>query len=104
MVVDYIPRGFTIREWLHDAKKLLMNILPVAKIEKWLQPHSLERGYLTGIKDWLYKNVDLNADVWLWSGTFTCDELATLGKTCDEIIAYNMSCEEYMMNGNAIMV
>ena len=104
LVVDYIPRGFTVREWLHDAKKLLMGILPVAKIEKWLQPHSLERGYLTGIKDWLYKNVDLNADVWLWSGTFTCDELASLGKTCDEIIAYNMSCEEYMMSGNAIMV
>lgn len=104
LVVDYIPRGFTIREWLHDAKKLLMSILPVTKIEKWLQPHSLERGYLTGIKDWLYKNVDLNANVWLWSGTFTCDELATLGKTCDEIIAYNMSCEEYMMSGNTIMV
>ena len=104
LTVDCIPRGFTVREWLHDAKQLLMNILPVAKIEKWLQPHSLERGYLTGVKDWLYKNVDLNANVWLWSGTFTCDELVTLGKTCDEIIAYDMSCNEYLMSGNTVMV
>lgn len=104
LMVDSLPRGFTVREWLHDAKKLLMKILPVAKIEKWLQPHSLERGYLSGVKDWLYKNVDLNANVWLWSGTFTCDELVTLGKTCDEIIAYDMSCDEYMMSGNTIMV
>ena len=104
LMVDSLPRGFTVREWLHDAKKLLIKILPVAKIEKWLQPHSLERGYLSGVKDWLYKNVDLNANVWLWSGTFTCDELVTLGKTCDEIIAYDMSCDEYMMSGNTIMV
>lgn len=104
LMVDSLPRGFTVREWLHDAKKLLMKILPVAEIEKWLEPHSLERGYLNGVKDWLYKNVDLNADVWLWSGTFTCNELVTLGKTCDEIIAYDMSCTEYLMSGNTIMV
>lgn len=104
LMVDSLPRGFTVREWLHDAKKLLMKILPVTKIEKWLEPHSIERGYLTGVKDWLCKNVDLNANVWLWSGTFTCDEWNTLGKTCDEIIAYDMSCNEYLMSGNTIMV
>lgn len=103
LMVDSIPRGFTVREWLHDAKKLLMKILPVNKIEKWLEPHSLERGYLTGVKDWLYKNVDLNADMWLWSGCYTCNELVTMGKTCDEIIAYNMSCDDYLLRGNAIM-
>lgn len=103
LIVNYIPRGFTVHEWLHDAKKLLMNILPVAKIEKWLEPHSLERGYLTGVKDWLYKNVDLNADMWLWSGCYTCNELVTLGKTCDEIIAYDMTCDNYLLRGNAIM-
>jgi hypothetical protein len=102
-MVDSIPRGFTIREWLHDAKKLLMNILPVEKIEKWLQPHSVERGVLTGVKDWLYKNVELNSDVWLWSGTYTCEELVALGKTIDEINAYNMTIDDYLTHGNAIM-
>ena len=104
LMVKSIPRGFTVREWLHDAKKLLMDILPVEKIEKWLEPHSIVRGYLDGVKKFLYKNVDLNATVWEWSGTFTCDELVTLGKTCDEIIAYDMSCVDYMTKGNTIMV
>ena len=104
LMVKSMPRGFTVREWLHDAKKLLMDILPVDKIEKWLEPHSIVRGYLDGVKKFLYKNVDLNATVWEWSGTFTCDEIVTLGKTCDEIIAYNMSCVDYMTKGNTIMV
>ena len=104
LMVDSLPRGFKVREWLHDAKQLLMKILPVEKIEKWLHPNSVVRGYLTGAKDWLYKNVDLNASMWLWSSAFTCNELVTLGKTCDEIIAYDMSCDEYLMSGNTIMV
>ena len=104
LMVDGLHRGFTVWEWLHDAKKLLIKILPINKIEKWLQPNSVVRGYLNGVKDWLYKNVDLNADVWLWSGTFTCNELVTIGKSCDEIIAYNMSCDDYLMSGNTIMV
>ena len=103
LMVNSIPRGFTIHEWLHDAKKLLMNILPVAKIEKWLEPHSIERGYLTGIKDWLYKNVDLNASMWEWSGTFTCNELASLGLTIDELNAYNITCADYILKGNTII-
>lgn len=104
LTVDYIPRGFTVREWLHDAKKLLIKILPVAKIEKWLEPHSLERGYLTGVKDWLYKNVDLNMGMWGWSGCFTCNELATLGKTVDEFNAYGMTCDDYMLRANTTMI
>ena len=104
LTVNSIPRGFTVREWLHDAKKLLIKILPVDKIKEWLQPHSLERGYLTGVEDWLYKNVDLNAAMWLWGSAFTCNELVTLGKTCDEIIAYNLTCDDYLLYGNTVMV
>lgn len=102
--VDDMPRGFTVREWLHDAKKLLIKILPVSKIEKWLEPHSVEYGYLTGVKDWLYKNVDLNMSMWGWSGCFTCNELVTLGKTVDEIVSYEMTCDDYVLHGNTIMV
>lgn len=104
LMVNSIPRGFTVREWLHDAKQLLMKIMPVEKIEKWLQPNSVVFGYLSGLKDYLYKNVDLNATMWEWAGTFTCNELVTLGKSCDEIIAYDISCADYMLKGNTIMV
>lgn len=104
LMVDSLPRGFTVREWLHDAKKLLMKILPVAKIEKWLQPHSVEYGVLNGIKDWLYKNVEVNTSMWAWSGCFTCNELITLGKTCDELIAYGLSCDEYVLKANTVIV
>lgn len=104
LMVNSMPRGFTVREWLHDAKQLLMKIMPVEKIEKWLQPNSVVFGYLSGVKDYLYKNVDLNATMWEWAGTFTCNELVTLGKSCDEIIAYDISCADYMLKGNTIMV
>lgn len=104
LMVDSLPRGFTVREWLHDAKQLLMKILPAVKVEKWLPPNSIVRGYLTGVKDYLYKNVDLNAAVWMWSGTYTCDEFNTVGKTCDEINALNMTIDEYLMHGNTILV
>lgn len=104
LMINSMPRGFTVREWLHDAKQLLMKIMPVEKIEKWLQPNSVVFGYLSGVKDYLYKNVDLNATMWEWAGTFTCNELVTLGKSCDEIIAYDISCADYMLKGNTIMV
>ena len=104
LMVNSMPRGFTVREWLHDAKQLLIKIMPVEKIEKWLQPNSVVFGYLNGVKDYLYKNVDLNATMWEWGGTFTCNELVTLGKSCDEIIAYDISCADYMLKGNTIMV
>lgn len=104
LMVNSMPRGFTVREWLHDAKQLLMKIMPVEKIEKWLQPNSVVFGCLSGLKDYLYKNVDLNATMWEWAGTFTCNELVTLGKSCDEIIAYDISCADYMLKGNTIMV
>lgn len=104
LMVNSIPRGLTIKEWLHDAKNLLIKILPVDKIGKWLHPHEVENGILTGVKDWLYKNVEVNTSMWAWSGTFTCNELVTLGKTIDEINALNITCEDWMLKANELVI
>lgn len=104
LMVDSIPRGLTIHEWLHDAKKLLIDYVDIEIAEKWAQAHSIVRNYLNGNKVWLEKNVDINESMWAWGGSFTADEIALLGFTCDEIIAYNISCTDYILKANEIMV
>ena len=102
--VNYIKRGFTVREWLHDAKRLLIDLVPVDKVVNWVDPHSIVRNTLTGALDWLEKNIDINTNMWMVSGCFTAGELATLDFTCDEIIAFNMTADDYVMKANEIMV
>lgn len=102
--VHYVKRGFTVREWLHDAKRLLIDLVPVEKVVNWVDPHSIVRNTLTGALDWLEKNIDINTSMWMCSGCFTAGELATLDFTCDEIIDFNMTCDDYVMRANEIMV
>ena len=102
--VKYIKRGFTVREWLHDAKRLLMDLVPVDKVVDWVQPHSIVRNTLTGALDWLEKNVDINTNMWMCSGCYSAAELEALEFTCDEIIDFNISCDEYVQMANEIMV
>lgn len=104
LMVKSIPRGFSIFEWLHDAKKLLVDQVPLALAEKWVQPHSIVRNFLTGAKCWLKKNTEINEAMWAWGGSFTCDEIVTNGFTCDEIIGFEISCEDYILRANEIMV
>ena len=102
--VKHVKRGYTVRERLHDAKRLLMEILPAEKVIKWVHPHSIIRNTLTGALDWLEKNVDINTDMWAISGCFSADEIATLAFTCDEINDFNISCNDYVLRANEIMV
>ena len=104
MAIDSIPRGFTIIEWLHDAKRLLLKIVPTELAELWAQPNSIVRHFLTGAKVWLYKNTEVNESMWAWSGSFTCNEWITNGFTCDEIIGFNIDCNDYIMRANEIMI
>ena len=102
--VKHIKRGYTVRERLHDAKRLLMDILPAEKVVKWVHPHSIVRNTLTGALDWLEKNVDINTYMWAISGCFSADEIATLAFTCDEINDFNINCNDYVLRANEIMV
>lgn len=104
LMVNHVKRGFTVKEWLHDAKQLLMEQVPIDKIVNWVQPHSIVRNVLTGALCWLEDNVAINTSMWAWSGCFTCDEIVTNGFTCDEIIDFNISCDDYIMRANEIMV
>lgn len=102
--VHYVKRGFTVREWLHDAKRLLVDLVPIDKVVNWVDPHSIVRNTLTGALDWLEKNIDINTNMWMCSGCFTAYELSTLDFTCDEINDFNISCDDYVMRANEIMV
>ena len=104
LMVNHVRRGFTIKEWLHDAKQLLMEQVPIEKIVGWVQPHSIVKNVLTGALCWLEDNVEINTSMWAWSGCFTCDEIVTNGFTCDEIIGFDISCDDYNMRANEIMV
>lgn len=104
LVVNHVKRGFTVRERLHDAKRLLMEQVPVEKVVKWVHPHSIVRNVLTGALDWLDRNVEINTDMWACSGCFSCDEINLNAFTCDELNEFGITCYYYNMMANAIMV
>lgn len=104
IMVESIPRGMTVREWLHDAKKVLLEQLEDVKAKIIAYPHSFVRHYLTGNYVWHDKNVDLNQMLIASGGCFSVGEWNTLGFTVAEINAFNITCYDYIMRANAIMV
>lgn len=104
LMYNSLPIGWTIYQWLHDAKKMLVEQLDVDRIYWLTYPHSIVRDYLNGDKVWHDRNTDINWMMWAVSGCFSCDELVTLAFSVDELIAFNISCENYEMKANEIMV
>lgn len=104
IMVKSIPRGMTIYEWLHEAKKILLTQVAPAIAETFAYPHSIVRNYLDGSKIWHDKNVDINQALIAASGCYCCDELVTLAFTVNEIIGFNLTCYQYVMRANSLMV
>ena len=99
-----VPRGMRCTEWLHDAKKVLLDQVDIEIAKNWVNPHDTARGYLNGQTVWLNDNIDVNESMWAWSGSYTANELVTLGFTVDEIIAFGMTAEDWVLRANTIMV
>lgn len=104
IMVKSIPRGLTVKEWLHDAKKILLTQVEPNNAEKFAYPHTFVFDYLRGIKVWHDKNADLNNQLISVAGCYSCDELNELAFTCDEVNAFNITCADYNLKGNMIMV
>ena len=104
VMVKSVPRGMTIREWLHDAKKILLEQISHAKAKLFAYPHTFVYGYLSGNLVWHDENVDLNQQLIQTAGCYSCSELNTMAFTCDEINAFNITCSDYVMYANSIMV
>ena len=104
IIVNYIPKGMSVRQWLHDAKKILLTQVDVIKAKKFAYPHSFVFDYLKGILVWHDKNVDLNNQLISVAGCYSCDELNTLAFTIDEVNDFNITCANYNLKGNMIMV
>lgn len=104
IIVKSVPRGMSIREWLHDAKLILIEQIDEVKYKLLAYPHTFVREYLTGDIVWHDRNVDVNQQLIASSGCYCCDEINTLAFTVDEIIAFNISCYDYIMRANKLMV
>ena len=104
IMVNYIPKGMNVRQWLHDAKKILLTQVDAIKAKKFAYPHSFVFDYLKGILVWHDKNVDLNNQLISVAGCYSCDELNTLAFTIDEVNDFNITCANYNLKGNMIMV
>ena len=104
IIVNSIPRGMSIREWLHDAKIILLEQIDTDKAKSFAYPHTFVRDYLAGNIVWHDRNVDINQMLIASSGCYSVDEINTLAFTVDEIIAFNITCYDYVMKANSIMV
>lgn len=104
VMVNSVPRGMRIREWLHDAKKILIDKVDISIFKNWVHPHAIVRNYLTGTEDWLHKNVDINEKMWAWSGCFTANEIVTNNFTVDQLNEFGLTCEEYVLKANVLMI
>lgn len=102
IMVKSVPRGMTVREWLHDAKKILLEQIEKVKAKAFAYPHTFVRHYLTGDIVWHDENVDLNQALIAVGGSYSVDELNQLAFTVDEWNAFNISCYDFIMRANSI--
>ena len=75
LMVNSIPRGFSIKEWLTRAREFLVKQLAIARVEFLAYPHSAVWDYLRGVKVWHDRNVDVNQMLIQASGCYSCGEL-----------------------------
>lgn len=103
LMVDSIPRGFTIKEWLTRAKYLLVKQLDIARVDFLAYPHSAVWDYLAGNKVWHNRNVDINQMLIQIAGGYSCGELNSLSITMQDIEDAEISCINYVLNANAVL-
>ena len=104
LMVDSVPRGFTIHEWLNRAKTWLVKQLDIARVEFLAYPHSAVWDYLAGKKVWHDRNVDINQMLVQISGGYSCGELGNASITFGDIADADIKCIDYVMKANMILV
>lgn len=103
LMVDSIPRGFTIKEWLTRARYLLVKQLDIARVDFLAYPHSAVWDYLAGKKVWHDRNVDINQMLIQIAGGYSCGELNGLSISMQDIADAEISCINYVLNANAVL-
>lgn len=103
LMVDDIPRGFTIKEWLTKARELLVKQLDIVRVEFIAYPHSAVWDYLRGLKVWHDRNVDVNQMLIQTSGCYSCGELNSKNITMGNIRDAEISCFQYAMYANSLI-
>ena len=103
LMVNSIPRGFTIHEWLNRARTWLVKQLDIARVDFLAYPHSAVWDYLAGKKVWHDKNVDINQMLIQIAGGYSCGELDGLSITVGDIADANISCLDYAMKANMLL-
>jgi len=103
LMVNSIPRGFTIKEWLTKAKDLLVKQLDIARVDFLAYPHSAVWDYLAGKKVWHDRNVDINQMLIQIAGGYNCGELNSLNITMKDIEDAEITCINYVLNANSVL-
>ena len=102
-MVDSIPRGFSIKEWLTRAREFLVKQLAIARVEFLAYPHSVVWDYLRGVKVWHDRNVDVNQMLIQASGCYSCGELNAQNISYGDIADAEISCFQYVMYANSLV-
>ena len=103
LMVNSIPRGFTIKEWLTRAREFLVKQLAIARVEFLAYPHSAVWDYLRGVKVWHDRNVDVNQMLIQASGCYSCGELNAQNISYGDITDAGISCFQYVMYANSLV-
>ena len=104
LMVNGIPRGLTIYEWLRSAKKILLMQIENDVAREFSYPHSFVNDYLDGSLVWHDRNVDVNQMLIAAGGCYSCDELVTMAFTVDEIVGFAITCQQFVLRANSLMV
>lgn len=100
LMVDSIPSGFSIKQWLTKARTWLVKQISAVRIDFLSYPHSIVRDYLAGTKVWHDRNVDINQMLIQIAGSYSCGELNVSNITVGEIQTANITCQEYALQAN----
>lgn len=103
LMVDSIPRGFTIKEWITKAKLYLVKQLDIARVEFLAYPHSAVWDYLAGKKVWHDRNVDVNQMLIQIAGGYSCGELDNMDITMGDIADADISCIDFVIKANMLL-
>ena len=104
LMVNSLPIGFTVYQWMHDAKKLLIPQISPEKAEMFAEYKSIVRDNLTGEKVWHTRNVDINWLMWATTGCYSCGDLVDMEFTFDELETANLTMNDWNMKGNILLV
>ena len=100
---NYLPKGFTIIEWLRDAKLQIVKFMDADRIVNTAYPHSIIYGSYTGNLDWHDKVSRSEWNVLDYANTLSIEEKLSYNCTIDDTIDKGFTIGEFLNKGNLLI-